>query len=1042
MPQPKSERGGEDRCNIERSAQHPVLGFPPGRSKPSPALPAIPLRQGTMPSSELHLSSSRTSFPRALALTVALELAGMSLVAPSPAHSQQLFGKNKIQYTDFRWRVMKTPHIDLHFYPQEEELARWVAEVAEEGAIELMAEMKLEPGRRIPFLLYSTHRDFQQTNVSPYIIPEEVGGLTDLIKGRVLVPHNGSYYRLRWVVRHELVHAIMLEKLTQLLREHKKTRYTYPPLWYVEGLAEFLAAEWDSRADMILRDAVIHDNLVPIDELWRVNGTFLMYKEGQSILLYIAEKYGHEKVLELLFNWWKTEDFDELTVEVLGVTVEELNQGWTEELKRCYFPQVKDRDAVDVVASRIVGHGTFNLAPCPLPPAAGTDSAAAGDELEFVFLSSHEGFPGLRHGRHRPGTRPEDGPEPELLVKGGTSENFESLHFFESALDVNRAREVVFVAKRGARDVLHIVDVDRRSLSATLDFSNLVGLSSPGWSPNGQEIVVSGVSEAGLRDLYVVERDGSGLRALTHDLYDDRDPDWSPDGARIVFASDRCPDGSAGATNLYMIEVATGEISPLTSGPQEDAEPAFSPDGQRIVFRSNRRDQVYDFYLTDLTGKVEPLPGLQTAALDPEWTPDGKSLLLTSFVNETFAIYQWALPEIAPVAPAAASSPDAAQGTEAIEGPVPFEGPVLFASRLEDLEEEVDGAEDASAWEPAAPDTSYPITGYRRRFGLDLIQGGVVYDPDFGGGSGGQLALSDLLGNEQLLFFLANDGGGGTGGSFIDAFDLGFTYFNLARRLNWGVGAFRISRTYNADLDLFRRENRLGGVLIASYPLSKFNRVETSLVVRRISDHLYRQGVEDDTYFISNLFSYVHDATLWSLAGPFDGSRYNLTLGLTADIGAGLGDYTSLLGDYRRYHRLSRDLVFALRGIGRFSFGDEGQRYFIGGAHSLRGFPRRYVAGRRLVLLNQEIRFPLIQQIVLRLPMGPIDLPVFHGTAFVDGAWAGDPEWAERPQGSVGLGIYVGGGPYPRLRVDFSRATDFRTLSDATDTEFSIGFNY
>jgi hypothetical protein len=1012
---------------------------------------------------------------------LALGVAAASILLPGPAHAQQLFGKNKIQYSDFRWRVMETPHIDLHFYPEEEELARWVATVAEEGAVELMQEMNVEPSKRIPFLLYSTHRDFQQTNVSPYLIPEEVGGLTDLIKGRVLVPHNGSYHRLRWVVRHELVHAIMLEKLSQVLREHKKSRYSYPPLWYVEGLAEFLATEWDSRADMALRDAVINDHLVPIHEMWRIDGSFLMYKEGQSILMYIADKYGRDKVLEFLSSWWKKESFEELVVEILGVTVKELSDEWTEDVKRRYFPQVKDRDAVDVVATRMVEHGAFNLGPCPLPPrgpeAAAThpqspaDSAALGAtqvapagmadstaaaEIEFVFLSSYEGFPGLRHGRYQRGARPRDGAEPALLVKGGTSENFESLHFFESALDVNPASEVVFAAKRGARDVLHIVDVDRGALVATLDFPDLVGLSSPGWSPDGQEIVVSGVSVAGHRDLYRVGRDGSSLCPLTNDHYDDRDPDWSPDGRRIVFSSDRCEDGPGGAYNLYLLEVATGDITQLTAGPHEDAEPAFSPDGRQIAFRSNRRDQVYDLYLTDVGGQVEPLLGLQTSAFDPEWTPDGRSLLFTSFVHQSFSIYQWTIPERPdqPASPAIelAAAPQVQSEPEphavASLAALPNESiPVDSAPPAPPAEAgQAPGWEPAAeaqvpGWEPAAADTTYPVTGYRRRFGLDLIQGGAAYDPDFGGGGGGQIALSDLLGNEQLLFFVANDGGGGSGGSFLDAFDLGFSYFNLARRLNWGVGGFRLSRTYNADLDVFRRESRIGGVFIASYPLSKFKRIETSLVVRHIRDHLYRMGVESDTFFISNLFSYVHDSTLWSDGGPFDGSRYNVTVGLTTDIGASLGDYTSILGDYRRYHRLTRDLVYAVRGIGRFSFGEEGQRYYIGGAHTLRGFPHRSISGQQLLLLNQEVRFPLIQRILLRMPMGGMDLPVIYGAAFADAAWTGDP-WGDRRLGSLGVGLFIGGGPYPRLRVDFTRATDFHHWSPSTDTEFSIGFDY
>jgi hypothetical protein len=54
--------------------------------------------------------------------------------------------------------------------------------------------------KKIPLVLFSSHRDFQQSNIIPYLLPEEVGGLTEFVKGRVLVPYTGSFYRFRWVL--------------------------------------------------------------------------------------------------------------------------------------------------------------------------------------------------------------------------------------------------------------------------------------------------------------------------------------------------------------------------------------------------------------------------------------------------------------------------------------------------------------------------------------------------------------------------------------------------------------------------------------------------------------------------------------------------------------------------------------------------------------------------------------------------------------------------------------------------------------------------
>ncbi len=93
-------------------------------------------------------------------------------------------------------------------------------------------------------------------------------------------------------------------------------------------------------------------------------------------------------------------------------------------------------------------------------------------------------------------------------------------------------------------------------------------------------------------------------------------------------------------------------------------------------------------------------------------------------------------------------------------------------------------------------------------------------------------------------------------------------------------------------------------------------------------------------------------------------------------------------------------------------------------------------------MMNHEVRFPVIDRLVLRMPMGAFDFPVVYGAVFADAAWTGDPEWARRPLGAVGAGVFIGGGPYPRFRLDFARVTDFYTLSPHFETEFSIGFNY
>jgi len=109
------------------------------------------------------------------------------------ASSAQGFGKNKIQYSDFEWRVLESTHFDLYFYPEEDTLARTGLRIAEEAYRGIAARFGFEVSDRIPLIIYSSHNQFEETNVSPYFLPEGVGGFTEFLKGRVALPFNGSY---------------------------------------------------------------------------------------------------------------------------------------------------------------------------------------------------------------------------------------------------------------------------------------------------------------------------------------------------------------------------------------------------------------------------------------------------------------------------------------------------------------------------------------------------------------------------------------------------------------------------------------------------------------------------------------------------------------------------------------------------------------------------------------------------------------------------------------------------------------------------------
>ena len=145
---------------------------------------------------------------------------------------------------------------------------------------------------------------------------------------------------------------------------------------------------------------------------------------------------------------------------------------------------------------------------------------------------------------------------------------------------------------------------------------------------------------SGQPNIWVIHEDGTGLKQLT-DLKDGAcQPEWSPDGERLVFISpcDDDKDYYYGA-GLFMMNADGSDQKLLMKVPGGDYDPAWSPDGKYIAFTSLRRqDQMPQIYLLDLTynsvvklSDPADLPNSQ-----PAWSPDGKEI---AFTRSTTHVY-------------------------------------------------------------------------------------------------------------------------------------------------------------------------------------------------------------------------------------------------------------------------------------------------------------------------------------------------------------------------------------------------------------------
>ena len=163
---------------------------------------------------------------------------------------------------------------------------------------------------------------------------------------------------------------------------------------------------------------------------------------------------------------------------------------------------------------------------------------------------------------------------------------------------------------------------------------------SPVFSPDGKDIVYVS-NKSGDFDIFIAGRTGTNPSDLSqNDAANDIDPAFSPDGNSIVFASNLNSlafPNIDGDFEIFRMNRDGSNLKQLTVNSVDDTRPSYSPDGSRIVFASERTSGETDLFIIDsLDGGNElALPSGEDVDFDPVFTPDGKQVIFARDRNLT-----------------------------------------------------------------------------------------------------------------------------------------------------------------------------------------------------------------------------------------------------------------------------------------------------------------------------------------------------------------------------------------------------------------------
>ncbi len=959
------------------------------------------------------------------------------------------------------WQVLESPHFSVYFCKQEnkdisfsnnptyEQLAQATADIAEETYHQVNAQLG-SPNK---------HHHLQKIAIIMEDFSDSALGFASSFPHRVIrisltAPTAKSFDTkfkswLKMVIAHEYTHMAHFEMTagpTTALRAlfgQILTPNALQPTWSIEGLAVYnetkLTAggrEIDSRYDMYLRMAALQDQFNTLDQ---INGYYLTswpgstapYIYGQSLIHFIAQRYGEDKVIVIseIYCEYPYLGFNYALKRAIGLNLEELYQSWKDNLKEKYqLQKQKILSQKNLTPSQQLTKCNYWV---DYPHWLSTP-APQGDKIAFRVSTPHS-YPSIQI---------VDPLNPSLPLTPRSAKNqtqtlIKRVYGSGSSFDITADGTKIIYAKLGDYEQFYkFYDLYLFDLKTEKEIRLSEGLRvrDPNWSPDPENSqIVAVINQSGTNNLALINLPSPNLsinenqpayKLITKEnmtyLTDFRDgtqlyqPSWSPKGDMIALSVWRqgrqdiyilnLDPNNLSTNNLNPNNIDNSILQPIFCDKSIDLSPCWSPDGEYLFFSSDRTG-IYNIFAFSLPDKkLYQVTNVLGGAFQPAISPDGNQLAFISYHATGYELH------LMEVNPNSNSNPntDPNQWTEVeiecVEPPI-----TIMAVAAQQFNKDLNTSSNSKNNYPIHP--YHPLTSFwPPSYWIPAAQ---LTENNLG--IGFSSVLEDVLGFSSLPFTI-------TYGLLNDNLNYNFNYYNYSRppilNLYLSGNAVLASQTPAS----WWEEGKTG--INIYFPLGGHTTSATnSRAYRQIFSlgYQYEKSSTTDTLSplnanqekISSLrlrYSYSDAEKYGFSISPELGNSFSLTYE-HADKALG-GDYTfdKLLFDVRKFIPLpSLHQVLALRlvaGVSSSSILESGldeEKFKLGGSYSadnlsnidvntfsLRGYKPATLEGNNLLLTSLEYRFP-IANIEHSLKLGPLSifLERLSGALFVDigNAW-------------------------------------------------------
>lgn len=543
------------------------------------------------------------------------------------------FGKNRVQFKNFKWQFYQTKNFNTYFNQGGQELAKFVAQVAEEEAPKIEAFVEYSLQRRAYIIVYNDFGDLQQSNIGLGIDWQITGGATQLVNNKMVVHFNGDHANLRKQIR-EGIAKVLTDNILfgDDLGEFAGNQALLDlPKWLTDGYVAFAGENWSTKLDDELKSEVLSGN-------YKNFYAFAFDKPqlaGHSFWHYIEERYKKENVTYLLYLARVYRNLNRACLQICKKKFKDVLAEFMEYEEEKYYNDIRRRKAYpkgSYIESFDINKRQDYYRINVNPIARNNSFAVVEFKKGIVRLKLSEDF------------------DYTTLLKYGIRSYKDEVNpgYPIMAWDPKGTRLTVIYRQEG-KIKLFVYDVVTRVKYPKLDLTDkFQQVQDVKYMLDSKTLLLSAVKD-GHTDIFTYNLENEKVQQVTNDVYDNLDATFVsfPGKTGIIFASNRpSPNAKTGDTvlpsknnyNIFLINNFGGksevnQITQLTNLKYGNARYPMPYNSNHFTFVSDENG-VANRYAGFFTTKAEGLDTLILIADEILRNPSQKD------VDSTLKVYK------------------------------------------------------------------------------------------------------------------------------------------------------------------------------------------------------------------------------------------------------------------------------------------------------------------------------------------------------------------------------------------------------------------